>query len=1186
MEKSIGAAHSAQHDNGSVLKVKGMDIYSPDVLDFLKSSFSRENVTAAKQSLQEFTALDEARVTRKTGAHRTPAEGVAPPVKSAVKTSAFLVNRSSAKLKADKAMGGKPAVHGVDRALEQLAGVGPVAMTNEPVVANDTQRARKEANNHKHNRKVTAPVEKKTDKPRLVVGKPLASGAPMGGVPHPTTDQAVAPAIPAGGQEKVNPPRAPVRKGSPTPQEVLNALSDDDDSEDENAPDDGCGDDHSDDGDSLSGGYKQDPACILVPHRGFYTALGKVYRKSVVDGAVLVPYDPASKKWEGESFPCPYIEGREGSIVSGFGKVAPGHYCKQSGLAPVVLASSFSTIDNFVIEAREFVWLKAFRKMLIDTARTVSFGLLYQLHPYTGLTRITKSITFIDAVYAHLRDDKVANGVTPEQVTLLSRAIFAKFPQYPIEMLIETLLFFTFQRAAAFSEMRATTAALSSFIQGGNRVRAYREPFNTNVTTGALIAGEDDITQQGWYHVNPKDQCMALHGKGMVSIHRVPYVRSADAHGSATNRTKAPGGKYEEVSTATRNPKSPFNKNCGFRDPYPWFKTDTDPKGERCYQTVGGAFATKMAVVDHKDPKEVARCFLRMSVTRPDEWELRDNQIRAFAPAWQWFNENYNEPGVNNPIRPDGVDFDNRLTASIREVDPLYERDDLPNAQLPLSELQEALRCAHRLYVHTPVDPQELAGIVQNPVKAIHDYIDIVGGPKAPMRHVEAARYLENPCAQRKRYNEVHFKPDEAQKYKYDKDSQEMKLKFGRATISITGQEWVHANPPLLYAMKHLIEREFTWRKVDYGAYKSVMEMDGYQEMSVAQPVYDLWYRACLSSTDGDSLSALKAQMIAWCLDAPDRMAALSHGDDIDIIRSESDGRLVAEEADISDNDGSYTDLLLRVEAQRIVPSADPTVLFSQLANPLLLINPSNNHEKILLRSRTGMVRCSGAIDTTFGNTVGSSSLVLAYALQGPGRDGVVQAARSIGFNVTCQVFGDLCESTFLSKFSVVLDWNKGAAGIVTMTCFASMFRNLGRCTGDLPGKASTPVCDRWMEYMKGIIKGYVNEPDTLLMRAMRIKYDPAEYGVFKLLPECLRPSGAIKAVRRCITRSREKMCSPIDLGVIEHYYGIDERDKGIGEYLDCVRLIDESPAFGTIIACAFIDRIMAKRYGMAPVIA
>jgi len=308
--------------------------------------------------------------------------------------------------------------------------------------------------------------------------------------------------------------------------------------------------------------------------------------------------------------------------------------------------------------------------------------------------------------------------------------------------------------------------------------------------------------------------------------------------------------------------------------------------------------------------------------------------------------------------------------------------------------------------------------------------------------------------------------------------------------------------------------------------------------------------------------------MLDFVMQGRDRMAAVSHGDDIDILRSDEYGNIVAEEADIADNDGSYTDSLLRYEAQEIGVHADPSILFAQLANPLLLVNPVNENEKLLLRSMVGMMRCSGSIDTTFGNTKGSFLGIVAYAMGGV-EMGIVNACKSVGFNVTSDVFDELSQSTFLSKFRVYLPQRDGSSKTQVITCFASIMRNFGRCTGDLPGSSKRPVGDRWKEYVRGVIKGYVNEPNSLLMSAMRTKYD----------------GGVLAVTYRAFTQPFSNTISDIDRGIVAHYYAADRREEGMNEYLRCVALVKEAPLFGSIIACAFVDRVMKKRYGMEPVV-
>jgi hypothetical protein len=458
--------------------------------------------------------------------------------------------------------------------------------------------------------------------------------------------------------------------------------------------------------------------------------------------------------------------------------------------------------------------------------------------------------------------------------------------------------------------------------------------------------------------------------------------------------------------------------------------------------------------------------------------------------------------------------------------------------------------------------------------------VDTIGGPKAGKRHEDIRRWEVSQQLARKRMNMVKFKPHEAQKYKKGV------LKFGRATISIEGSEWVRANPPLMYAMKHSIEKPITITSIpNPGAGPCTrIEMDGRVQYSTVPVAYQLWYRGVLSDTNLPELERVHRQMIEWCSMGPLRMAACGHGDDIDIVRSDAQGVLYAEEADIKDNDGSYTDSMLRLEAHQLAVHHDCVDVYAQLANPLLLINPCNENEKILLRSKLGMLRCSGGIGTTYGNTKGGFLVILAYAaslatddLRGvpmaAGAVTIAAAAASVGFNVTSDVF-DLAQSTFLSKFRYWVPECKGEPGAwKVMSCLASFARGFGRVTGDLGGSSRTPVCNRWLAHVEGVVRGYVHEPDCLFWASIRSKYDTS-------MGQSMRD-----VWRKWTSMGHRDELGAADWGIVRHYYESHEEELGVYEYLYCIQLIKESPKFGSVIACGFIDRLMSKRYGMAPVL-
>ena len=893
---------------------------------------------------------------------------------------------------------------------------------------------------------------------------------------------------------------------------------------------------------------------VIVGTRNHYLVNGVVYRRV---NEVLVPYDPNNCIWGGVIYTAAHRVEPPNRVIANIASCKPGvvgHYRVTPGVVSTT-ASPFAIVSNFVIQARDHVWFKNFRIGLAQfgsvamTVATAGFFNLWEDGPYRYLTKVKKDIMIFLPLYSYLRSDKIASGVTPDNALLLARVAYRDFAFLPIEVLIETLLYFTFQRSAAMSEMIATTQALSSYAVSGRRVTAYREPCTTNYSAGAIIAGIDDITVEGFYRINSEEEVQLWRLRKLTAITRVPYVPSSSAHGSGANRVKPAGNKFELVN------RFGYNVDATFCDPYPLFKTQFDDRYEsKSYQTIGSCFATRMMVIDGKLTSEVEKCFLRLSMSRPDEELLRMNQIAAVGPALA--------QGVRLAPNVDGD-----ITRKILANDPDYQADPHPLYGV-LTPLQQLICDTHEAYQSVGMDPVELAAIARDPIKAMHEYVDIIGGPKAAKCHVDIERYRLDPSVKPKSFNMVKFKPDEAQKYKMVNGNPV--LKFGRATISIEGSDWVLANPPMMYSMKHIIEREIMITRdpvamvnpLRAGAV-STISIDGVQIASDVALDYELWYRACLSETSNEQLAAIDATMLNWVSGRRNRMAAISHGDDIHILISDDDGRVSALEADISDNDGSYTDSLIRLEAQQIAPNCDPSTCYAQLANPLLLINPANQREKLLVRSTRGMLRCSGGIGTTYGNSKGSFLVILSHALSGKTR-GIVDSARAVGFNVTYNEF-TIAESCFLSSF-IYFTVEDGLRVPKRMKCLASIARNFGRFCGDLPGPAKRSVADRWKDYARGVIRGYSGEPDTLFMRALRIKHDGWSFSSL-------------------CGRLRSTNLTDADRGIIRHYYPLEDLDQGEREYLACVNLIHQAPTFGSVIACAFIDRIMAKRYGMEPVL-
>jgi len=905
---------------------------------------------------------------------------------------------------------------------------------------------------------------------------------------------------------------------------------------------DGCDSDFEDD--VWESGHVSDRGRMICGMDGFYLVDSKVYREV---GGDLVPYDAETKQYTGAVLPKPYRIVHRGSKLRA-ASGALGVYWSD-GIEDIVAMPPFRKVKDFVISAKAHAWFKETRLALVRWGNTMTLGHCFHEHPYLGKTKMKSDIIVALVILSFLEGSKISSGVTPENVLLLTKLVFSTFPMYPMDLLVNTLLFFTYQRAALYSENMATTVALSDAMRGGVRFSAYREPETTNVVTDMLVSGIEGLTEEGAYIVNTEEHVKMMLSKGYTSITRLGYVDSSTSHGTTANRTKEPGLKFEMIK------RKGYNEGAIFEDPYVHFKTNHDALREKiCYESVGTCLATSAKTIDHKSTGEVEKCLLRLSMCRPDEEQLRANQISLVGPALE----------MGRRFVP-GVDAD--LTAAIQVQDRKYSEDvHISVAPAEYTSNQRVVLESHLMYLRQEMDPILQARIVAQPLLAIQEYIGLIGGPKMMKRYAELLRFRSDINAKRKPFNDVKFKPDEAQKYKNGV------LKFGRATISIVGSEWIHANPAMMYGMKHLIETVFTVTRVKpdtvlwADGIKSIFEMGGLISYSTEEFDNDLWYRAALSETDLGGLANLHQEMLNWCKLGPNRLAAVGHGDDIDIVKSDRYGEISAEEADISDNDGSYTDSLLRLEMQQVAVHCDPVSAYAQLANPLMLANPANENEKLLVRSTRGMLRCSGGIGTTYGNTKGGFLPILLYA-KNSSRQTITEAAFDAGFNVTTDQFR-IEQSTFLSKYRYAIPaesrLNPNEFGV--MTCLASMLRSFGRITGDLPGSSKVNVADRWKVHVRGVVRSYVNEPDSMIMRALRDKYDGDIYSRIRVklgyIPEM----------------------TYVDNGIIAHYYPEEEWERGVEEYRAFVVLVRESAAFGSVIAARFVDRIMKKRYGMMPV--
>jgi len=341
------------------------------------------------------------------------------------------------------------------------------------------------------------------------------------------------------------------------------------------------------------------------------------------------------------------------------------------------------------------------------------------------------------------------------------------------------------------------------------------------------------------------------------------------------------------------------------------------------------------------------------------------------------------------------------------------------------------------------------------------------------------------------------------------------------------------------------------------------------------------FYRAIISTTSLEDISRQMEHMRNRLLNDGD-VYVITHGDDqlcaiMNTNPNKYNGRLgiVYIEGDINDNDGSHVDDFYRLDFLTFVSRGEvPTDAFSQLANPLLLTNPNDVEQYGIFRRRYGMQMCSGSVHTTYGNSKMSANVGLTLLFSDGAEYEVL--ARGVGMTVTTLV-GNLTDVTFLSK-----NFYNVGENIKAYTDLASLLRKLGRATGDVFGSNKIPIDIRFDHHNEGVVKGWVHEPESMLLNSLREKYITSKPKYCKYFGMWIRTNPLTSFQ---VPNFRKVEFSNLELAYIDHYYSPDEKDLGLTEYQTLLDLICKADNYGVLIKSKFIDRIMQRRYGMTPVV-
>ncbi len=862
---------------------------------------------------------------------------------------------------------------------------------------------------------------------------------------------------------------------------------------------------------------------------------GHLYYKhtdSVMDGSVkrrvFQQFDPHTQAYN--SMLLPLTVGLIDDGQYGFFKPTSDLGAYESGECMMKAVSALMCVKDFVVEARAHRWFRKLRCQAIDFLNTVSFDAWYKrTFVYRGLTKVTRDVIVDKTLLGYLVSNRSNMTIGSLQNRHLATPTLERFSYIPHEIILDTLLYFGEFRTAWQSQLLATTAAQEAYLLSGNVSRfKWREPTPASVVKEMV----HDEHQPGVYEWGDWDGCIKWFKKGYTSIMRIPYTASDPSHGSASNPTIPPGGRFEVVSAT---------EGSGFADPYIFFPQRYDPKTSATsphgvqYQTVGGCFGTKMAVVE-KNQTEFEKCVIRLTSARPGEFALRGQQAAALGDAYRTALES----------RPDDHKL---LTETIQTFcDKKYEEAiPMPGSCAPFSRNLAAALLARS---NQPFSDDELEAF-HNWFKAVREYIRDTG-VKIPQRE-QAVKDLEdaiNLSSATSFKNSGDQKPHEAQKVK------EGILKYARLFIAIVGKDWAMANPLMAKYMKASIETPVI---VENG----VMRMGTFEKR--VGNMQDFWYRTVLHETSLDDLAAVISTMILFAEDHPNCVVGISHGDDMLVLQVINSVHHWIE-GDISSCDISHTSPLFRLlYSECLERGYDPLTAFVQLANPVRLVNPLHKGDRVVLRSLHGEIMPTGCILTTYINSFASFLIILMHATY-PHRTLEVNAAE-VGYIVTT-VHGPLEKMTFLSKAF----YHDPRTGIVkAFTDIASLIRSFGRKTGDLEGSSRVPVCQRFTDYIRGVTKGFVHEPKSAILRELTRISERVESPLHESAPVDLEE---------------------IDEAIVERYTfdGIHwEGDipSARDAYTALIkRLRSIKCFFGKYIVDPFVDSILKKRYGLGPMTA
>jgi len=844
-----------------------------------------------------------------------------------------------------------------------------------------------------------------------------------------------------------------------------------------------------------------------------------------------------------------------------------------------VLLNPIMEINDFVVSSTPYEWFSKLRTLRDEFGRpgfvyngyTRHFGKIFVHRPLLDILRKRITAGVSDLVYNSIFGIANDNCDNPE-------------------LALHTFLYFVEMKVVQQHRSVSNVDAHSKHLK---RRCLYSYP--TSGVSVDMFSNTYDRSAQGNVVFTTRDECHKSLRMGITNVQRDYYTNCSPEYGSYDNPVNTYGGMLEPLSP--QHEVDMQKRGVLFSDPYIKFDYSESNVSES-WQSVGGGFATSVKVINHNSTRQAEMAHSRLLFSRPDEIEQRLRATMYWKEVLNMFNsiQTTNNPDWN----PDS--HIRRLVKDIKRKDPQYCGSDRifdhleSETSLEGPSLLQAFiqACVHDLYASLVIPEEEMRKL--DSVQALEDYIEMIGA-KLPLRRglVQKIREMATKDVESK-VNVVQCKPHEFQKYKI-KDGRPV-LKYARDVVSITNEDWIAAKPELIAYVKKSLESEV---RVTIGHNNGIWEVHAslQNDADLFERIYTIpqditrsqgrllfskvgknfFYKAVISSTSLPEISEVLDRMQEAVVQSGD-VYVITHGDDqLCLVFNDNPRRYNGQtghvwiEGDINDNDGSHVDDFYRLDYLTFAVRGEiPIKAFSQLANPLMLANPNAPSQYGVFRRIHGMQMCSGSVHTTYGNSKMSANVGLTlYVNEG---DDYSTIAKTVGMNVT-SITGELTDVTFLSK-NFYHDVDNGNR-VTAYTDLASLLRKVGRCTGDVEGRSHIPCDVRFDDHNEGVVKGWVHEPDSLIIRMMRRRYIDEK-------PKHVRSFGYHVTIPVLPTSIFDRKLRPIDMAIIQHYYPRDP-EKGFTDYSNLVDSVASSDTYGVLIKSPFIDRIMGRRYGMIPVI-